>query len=54
MTNIVGIVDTQFRSSLSFVVPVKDEEATFETRFRRIAARANGGRRTSITSEVQA
>ncbi|MBV8641907.1 MAG: glycosyltransferase [Verrucomicrobia bacterium] len=45
MTNIVGYVDTQFRPSLSFVVPVKDEEATLETLFRGIAAQA-----TKLTS----
>jgi len=45
MTNIIGIVDTQLRSSLSFVVPVKDEEATLETLFRGIAAQA-----TNLTS----
>jgi dolichol-phosphate mannosyltransferase len=45
MTNIVGIVDTQFQPSLSFVVPVKDEEATLETLFRGIAAQA-----TNLTS----
>jgi multidrug efflux pump subunit AcrA (membrane-fusion protein) len=45
MTNIVGIVDTQSRPSLSFVVPVKDEEATLETLFRGIAAQA-----TNLTS----
>jgi glycosyltransferase involved in cell wall biosynthesis len=43
--NIVGIVDTQFQPSLSFVVPVKDEEATLETLFRGIAAQA-----TNLTS----
>ena len=40
MTNIVGTVDTQLRPSLSFVVPVKDEEATLEILFRGIAAQA--------------
>jgi multidrug efflux pump subunit AcrA (membrane-fusion protein) len=40
MTNIVGTLDTQLRPSLSFVVPVKDEEATLETLFRGIAAQA--------------
>src|ERR1700746_105377 len=38
MTN--NIVDTQFQPSLSFVVPVKDEEATLVTLFRGIAAQA--------------
>jgi hypothetical protein len=45
MTNIVGIVDTQFRPSLSFVVPVKDEQATLQTLFRGIASQA-----TNLTS----
>jgi dolichol-phosphate mannosyltransferase len=43
MTN--NIVDTQFQPSLSFVVPVKDEEATLVTLFRGIAAQA-----TNLTS----
>jgi cellulose synthase/poly-beta-1,6-N-acetylglucosamine synthase-like glycosyltransferase len=43
MTN--NIVDTQFQQSLSFVVPVKDEEATLVTLFRGIAAQA-----TNLTS----
>jgi glycosyltransferase involved in cell wall biosynthesis/multidrug resistance efflux pump len=45
MTNNVGTVDTHLRPSLSFVVPVKDEEATLETLFRGIAAQA-----TNLTS----
>jgi glycosyltransferase involved in cell wall biosynthesis len=40
MTNMVRTVDTQLRPSLSFVVPVKDEEATLATLFRGIAAQA--------------
>jgi dolichol-phosphate mannosyltransferase len=40
MTNIVGIVSTQFQPSLSFVIPVKDEEATLERLSRGIAAQA--------------
>jgi hypothetical protein len=45
MANIVSIVDTQFRPSLSFVVPVKDEESTLDTLFRGIALQA-----TKLTS----
>ena len=43
MTN--SIVDTQFQPSLSFVLPVKDEEATLVMLFRGIAAQA-----TNLTS----
>jgi cellulose synthase/poly-beta-1,6-N-acetylglucosamine synthase-like glycosyltransferase len=40
MANIVNVVDGPYRSSLSFVVPVKDEQATLETLFCGIAAQA--------------
>jgi CheY-like chemotaxis protein len=46
MTNIVGIVDNRIQPSLSFVVPVRDDEATLETLFRGIAAQV-----TNLTSQ---